>query len=382
MTLTTFVAKNAFRNRRRSILTVLSISFSLLLLTTLMAIWRGFYIDQGSSESALRLATRHRVSLNFAMPSYYREKIRSVPGVVHVVPENWFGGQYKDNRPENEFAQFGTDPEEYFKVFKEFRIPQEQLEAWQKDRAGAAVVRKLADRYGWKIGDRIVIKGSIYPINLELNIRAIFDGEETWNMVLFNQAYVEEAVPRAKGISGMFAILIDSPESATHVSKVIDDMFHNSPVPTRTETEKAFALAFVAMMGNVKAFILSISAAVVFAILLVSANTMAMSIRERIREVAVLRTLGFTAQSILGMFVAEAVTLSLLGGLLGALASSGLLSAAANSPMGDFFVGVRVTGSVLLVGLSVAALIGFLSAFIPSYRASRLNIVDGLRHIG
>lgn len=382
MTIPGFVAKNAFRNKRRSLLTLLSIGFSLLLLTLLISIYRGFYLSEGSPESALRLMSRHRVSLNFWLPGYYREKIRAVPGVLRVVPENWFGGLYKDDKPENMFAQFGVDPQEYFQVFKDLSVPPDQLEAWQKDRAGAAVNRKLAEKHGWKLGDRIVIKGSIYELNLELNLRAIFDGENAWNMLLYNQAYVEEAIPRVKGISGMYAILIDKPASATRISREIDDMFHNSPMPTRTETEKAFTLGFVAMMGNVKAFILSIASAVVFAILLVSGNTMAMSIRERIREVAVLRTLGFTRQVILGMFVSEAVALSLLGGLLGSSLAGALLAMAAKGPMGDFFVGVRVTGSVLLVGLAVAALIGFVSAFVPSYRASRLNIVDGLRHIG
>src|ERR1700693_6430917 len=174
MTLSRFVTKNAFRNKRRSILTVLSIAFSLLLLTLMMTIWRAFYLDQGSAESAERLVVRHRVSLTFNLPGYYREKIRAIPGVVSVVPVSWFGGIYKDQKPENFFAQFGTDPDEFFKVYRDAKMPQEQATAWQRDRPGVIVNEPLAKQSGWKLGDRIVLQGTISPIHLELNIRGIY----------------------------------------------------------------------------------------------------------------------------------------------------------------------------------------------------------------
>ncbi|MBZ5554964.1 MAG: ABC transporter permease [Acidobacteriia bacterium] len=382
MTLARFVYKNTFRNKRRSILTVLSISFSLLLLTLMITVYRGFYIDQGPADSALRLITRHRVSLNFFMPSYYREKIRAVPGVVQVSPLNWFGGIYKDTKPENFFAQFGTDPQEIFKVHNEWKIPSDQLTAWQRDRAGTVVSTTLAKKYGWKIGDRLVIKGNIFPVDLELTIRGIFDAGEEFNSLLFDKEYVEEAVAWAKGQAGTFAIRVASPDDVSRVAAGIDDTFRNSPAPTRTESEKDFLLEFVAMMGNVKAFILSIALAVTFAILLVSANTMAMSVRERIREVAILKTLGFTQSTVLVLFVAEAMFLALVGGLLGAFAAKGLIAGASHSPMGDMMAGMRVTGFTFVISLGVAALVGFASAFVPAFRASRLNIVEGLRHIG
>ncbi len=319
MTLTRFVTKNAFRNRRRSVLTVLSIGFSLLLLTLMMTIWKSFYIDQGSVLSAQRLIVRHKVSLVFNLPTFYREKIRAIPGVTQVVNQQWFGGQYKDDKPENFFAQFGTDPEELFKVYREFQMPDDQLEAWKKDRAGAIVDSELAKKYGWKIGDRLNIKGTIFPLNLELTIRGIFTAPQTTQALYFNKTYLDEGYAPAKGSEGIFAVLVDSPDNITRVAKTIDEEFRNSTRPTKSETEKAFQLDFVQMLGNVKAFLLSICLAVVFAILLVSANTMAMSIRERTREVAVLKTLGFTRRSILGLFVGEAVSLSLMGGLLGSL---------------------------------------------------------------
>lgn len=383
MTLARFAARNAFRNRRRSLLTAVSIAFSLLLLTVLMSSYRSFYLDQGSPDSTLRLVTRHKVSLVFFLPSYYREKIRAVPGVAHVAPWNWFGGIYKDQKPENFFAQFGTDPNELFDVLKgDFRIAPDQLEAWKRDRAGCVVSRDLAEKHGWKIGDRVTLQGTIYPVNLELTIRGIYDTDNPFPALYFNAEYIEQALPRAKGRTGTFYVLVDSPDHVASVTSAIDAMFENSPQPTKTEAEKVFGLDFVSSLGNVKGFILSISLAVVFAILLVSANTMAMTIRERTREVAVLKTLGFTRETILSMYVGEAVTISLAGGVLGTVAADLLLAAAARMPNGTFFGGFKATGPTMAIALVVAAFVGFVSAIFPAYNASRGNIVDGLRHIG
>jgi len=382
MTLTRFVTKNAFRNKRRSTLTVLSIAFSLLLLTLMMTIWRAFYLDQGSAESAERLVVRHKVSLTFTLPGFYREKIRAIPGVVAVVPVSWFGGVYKDQKPENFFAQFGTDPEEFFKVFRDIQMPADQVQAWQRDRQGVIVDDSLAKKYGWKLGDRIVLQRNIYPVDLELYIRGIFHSEPDNKSVYFNAKYVEEAVSFFKGQAGTYSILVDSPQDVSRVAGTIDEMFRNSPQPTKAESEKAFGLEFVAMMGNVKAFILSICGAVVFATLLVSANTMAMSIRERTREVAVLKTLGFTREGILGLFVSEAVALSLAGGAIGASLAFGLIYMATHSPQFVSFFELRMTFGIWGVALATAGLVGLLSSAVPSYHASKINIVEGLRHIG
>jgi putative ABC transport system permease protein len=380
MTLTRFVTKNAFRNKRRSILTVLSIGFSLLLLTLMMSIWRSFYIDQGSTQSAQRLLVRHKVSLVFDLPYSYREKIRSIPGVKQVVNQQWFGGIYKDDKPENFFAQFGTDPEELLKVYPEFEIPADQVAAWQHDRAGAIVDSELAKKHNWKVGDRLNIKGTIFPLNLELTIRGIYTAPTSTSAIYFNKTYLDEGYPDVKGSEGIFAVLVDSPSNVTRVARTIDEEFRNAPKPTKSESERAFQLDFVQMLGNVKAFILSICLAVVFTILLVSANTMAMSIRERTREIAVLKTLGFTRNSILGLFVGEAVSLALVGGIVGTLIAYFLI--AGMQKQGGFMTGMSVTLPTVIVALVVAALVGFLSAFIPSYHASKVNIVDGLRHIG
>ena len=381
MTLTRFVTKNAFRNKRRSILTVLSIAFSLLLLTLMMTIWRAFYLDEGSAESAERLVVRHRVSLTFSLPGFYREKIRAVPGVVAVVPVSWFGGIYKDDKPENFFAQFGTDPQEFFKVFRDIRMPEEQQIAWQRDRQGVIVDDTLARKYGWKPGDRIVLKGTIYPVDLELYVRGIFSSYPDDKAVYFDTKYVEEAVSWFKGQAGTFSILAASPGDVSKIASAVDDMFRNSPQPTKSESEKAFGLEFVAMLGNVKAFILMICSAVVFATLLVSANTMAMSIRERTREVAVLKTLGFTRQSVLGLFVSEAVALAAAGGVIGVGLAYLLIYAVSHSPYMSFY-NMKVTPSMWAAALFISGLVGLVSSLIPSYHASQVNIVDGLRHIG
>jgi putative ABC transport system permease protein len=383
MTLSSFVIRNTFRNRRRSILTVLSISFSLLLLTFMMTIWHTFYIDQGAPNSATRLMTRHRVSLTFFLPSFYREKIRSLPGVVAVVPMTWFGGRYKDDKPENFFAQFATDPEEYPKVASDKIVPPDQLAAWQHDRAGAMVDIELAKKYGWKIGDKITLQGTIFPVNPELTIRAMYTIDPPNRALYFHTKYLEEAVGFFKGEAGFFFTRTASAKDVSGVAAGIDDMFHNSPQPTKTESEKAFQLGFIAMLGNVKAFILGICGAVVFAILLVSANTMAMSIRSRTREVAVLKTLGFTQGGVLSLFVGEAVALSVVGGLLGVLAAAGLIEFIGHSSVTIGVPGgLRITLSTMAAAVGVAAAVGLISGSLPAYNASRTNIVEGLRHIG
>ncbi len=383
MTLGSFIVRNAFRNRRRSLLTMAGISFSLLLLTLMTSIWRTLYIDRGTALSATRLITRDHVSLSFFLPGYYGDKIRSIPGVVGVAPLTWFGGIYKDDRPENFFAQMATDPDEYLKVAADKIVSPDQVVAWQRDRAGVLVDVTLADKYGWKIGNEITLKGTDFPVNPELTIRAIYRRVPPQNTLYFNAKYVEESVSSFKGQAGWYVIQVSSADDVARVSNEIDRMFRNSPHPTKTESERAFQLSFLAMLGNVKAFILGICGAVVFAILLVSANTMAMSVRGRTREVAVLRTLGFTQGRVLSLFVLEAIALAVAGGVVGIVAAAGLIRFLTRSQVA---IGVpadmRVTLPAVGLSLLVAATVGFVSGYIPAYGASKINIVDGLRHIG
>lgn len=381
MTLTRFVTRSAFRNQLRSLLTVASIAFSLLLLSVMLTLWRSFYIDKGAPDSALRIMTRHKVSLANFLPIYYRDKIRTVPGVVHVVPMTWFGGKYKDDKPENFFAQFATDPDEYFDVAADKIMPPDQLAAWKKDRAGCVVDTDLAKKHNWKVGDRITLQSTIFPANLELTLRGIYTIDPPNSSLYFHSKYLEESVSWFKDSAGFYFTRVDTPENMPKAARAIDDMFHSTPIPTKSESEQAFRLDFIATLGNVKAFILSICGAVVFTMLLVCANTMAMSIRERTREVAVLRTLGFTRDRIFQLLLSEALAIALLGGLLGVLLGTLMIGALSRPGIG-MPVSMHMTAATALVVMLVAAFVGLASALIPSYRASRLRIVDALRYIG
>ncbi|MGC1649863.1 MAG: FtsX-like permease family protein [Candidatus Sulfotelmatobacter sp.] len=383
MTLGTFVVRNTFRNKRRSVLTMLSISFSLLLLTLMICIWRSFYVDQVAPEASRRLIIRDRVSLAFFLPAFYRDKIRSVQGVTAVAPITWFGGRYIDDRPEHFFAQLATDPDEYLKVASDKIIPLDQVKAWQEDRAGCIVDVTLANKYGWKIGDRVTLQANIFPTNLDLTIRGIYHRDPPQNGLYFNAKYLEEAVPWFKGQAGWYAAQIDSADNVSRASQEIDGMFRNSPLQTKTESERAFQLGFVASLGNIKAFILGICGAVVFTIMLVSANTMAMSVRSRTREVAVLKTLGFTRQRVLSIFVGESVALAVGGGLIGVLVAIPVIAFLTHSFIGlGIPLNMKVRGATAGLSLLVSLVLGLVSGYLPAYNASRMKIVDGLRHIG
>jgi putative ABC transport system permease protein len=383
MTLSSFIVRNTFRNKRRSLLTMISISFSLLLLTLMICIWRSFYVDQVAPEASRRLITRDRVSLAFFLPAFYRDKIRGVPGVVAVAPMTWFEGRYIDDRPEHFFARIATDPDEYLKVASDKIVPPDQLAAWQHDRAGALVDVTLANKYGWKIGDRITLRGTIFEVNPELTIRAIYHRDPPQNALYFNAKYLEEAVPWFKGQAGWYSTQIDSAENVARASRQIDDMFRNSPLQTKTESEKAFQLGFVASLGNVKAFILGICGAVVFTIMLVSANTMAMSVRGRTREVAVLKTLGFTRQRVLSIFVGESIALAGAGGVLGVLTAIPIIWLLTRSFIAlGVPLAMKVNWQTAALSLLVAVTLGLVSGYLPALNASRMNIVEGLRHIG
>jgi putative ABC transport system permease protein len=381
VTLTRFVTKSAFRNKRRSLLTIASISVSLVLLSIMLNIWRSFYIDKGAPDSALRIMTRHKVSLANFLPIYYRDKIRAIPGVVHVVPMTWLGAKYKDDKPENFFAQFATDPDEYFDVAADKIIPPDQLAAWKRDRAGCVVDTDLARKHNWKIGDHIILQGSMFPTNLDLTLRGIYTIDPPNSALYIHTKYLEESVSWFKDTTGFYFTRVDTPENMPRAAHAIDEMFHSTPVPTKSESEQAFKLSFIARLGNVKAFILSISGAVVFTTLLVCANTMAMSIRERTREVAVLRTLGFTRTSILQLLLSESIAISLIGGLVGVVLGTGLIKMMSRPGIG-MPVSMHMTAPTALVVMFVAAFVGVVSGLIPSYRASNLGIVDALRYIG
>ena len=375
------ILKNLRRNRRRTVLTVLSTTISVFLIGALISVYAIFFAREVSEASALRLITRHRVSLTQALPFYYGSRIAETDGVLKICPMNWFGGTYIDQRPEHMFARFAVDQDAIFELYPEFKAPTEQIEAFKRDRQGMAVGKSIADKIGLKIGQRITIKGDIYPFDPELTVRAIFEGPDD-QQAFFHFKYLEEAIGPERGSEvGVFAVRLRSASDATRVAQAIDDMFRNSPEPTKTETEAAFQLSFVNQLGNIKLFLFSIASAIMFSMLMVSANTVAMSVRERTGEIGVLKTLGFQPSSVLGIVLGEAMLISLAGGAFGTL-----LTVLVTNVMADvnvqFFTGFRLPPWGILVCFATAILLSVGSSIIPATIAARTNIVDALRHTG
>jgi putative ABC transport system permease protein len=380
-----FVFKNSLRNKRRTLLTIASIGICLFLLSMLISVYHVFYYSEGPPQEALRLITRHRVSLAFELPEHYGGRIRQIQGVREVCPSSWFGGIYIDDRPEHFFPRIFVDPEKIFMVRPEFKIPPEQLKAFQSERTAAAIGRSLAEEQQFRLGQKITIKGDIYPVDVELTIRAIFEGEVKGSdyVMYFHRKYVEEGLPEfRRGMVGFFPILADSPESVPRIALEVDEMFRNSDSQTKTESERAFQLSFVSMLGNVKLFLLSICGAVVFTIVLVSANTMAMTVRERIREIGVLKTLGFKTSQVLAMIIAESVVIAMLGGVLGCALAYGFCLGLSWAKLASLPLGLPMPPIILSISLIVAFAIGFLSSVVPSFNASRIPITEALRHVG
>jgi putative ABC transport system permease protein len=383
MTWHSLIVKSSFRNRRRSLSTIASVTVSFLLLTILLGMWYAFYTVNGAGPSAYRFMTRNRVSLFFPVLDAARGRLRTLPGVEAVTQLNWFGGRYKEGGAANSFSQYGTDPSAVFNVYSEWAVDPEQVAAFQHDPAGAAVSRKLAERYGWKLGDRILLQGTITPINLDLHVRAIYDPRgASLDALLFNWDHVLDSYPQYRGIQGTFVSRVRSPEQVAPAVKAIDEQFHNSPLPTKSESESAYQLESLSMLGNVKLFILTVSLAVTFAMLLVCANTAAMSIRERVREIAILRTMGYSKYKILGLLLGEAAVLSLCGGLMGVVLGLIVARVGATFPSGRILGAVHLAPTTVLVILMLAIAVAVFSSFVSAFQASRGNIIKGLRYVG
>jgi putative ABC transport system permease protein len=381
VTLPRFVVRNLLRNKRRSLLTAISLAFSFLLLIFMISIWRSLYVESWTAKGALRLVCRHRVSLFLAMPGYYQQKIRALPGVANVAPFSVFDGVYRTGKGEENFGQFGTDPGTFLDVYQDLELPPDQVAAWKRDPSGAVASVDLARNLGWKIGDRIILEGVRYPVNIELNLRGIYRSSMPNGPLFFNWDCVEQTLHRGK--YQVFLIRADSPRDVGTVAAAVDDLFHNAPEPTRTEAEKTFDLHIIESMGNVKLFILSICLAALFAMTLMSANTIAMSIRERTREIAVLRSLGFAPRTLLSLLVGESVGLCIAGWLLGSIGAFGIVYALVHSAGGEGFqVLLKLKWPTVLFCFLVAVMVGCFSAIFPAHRVSHTPIVEGLRHIG
>ena len=374
------MVRNAVRNRRRSVLTVCSVAASLCLLGVMMALYHAFFLTPPSQQQALRVVTRNRISITNVMPMSYRQKIAAVPGVRAVTVMQWFGGVSKD--PKNVFARMAIEPEHFEQVYPEYKIIDGSAEDFKKERTACLIGKDLAAKYNLKVGDRMTLVGDIFPVTMEFVVRAVYDFPIDNESMFFDLKYLFESITE-RDFAGLFIMLVDSPDNISGISKEIDEMFRNSPVQTRTESEKAFQVGFLSFLGNVKAFLMSICAAVTFTILLVTANTMAMSVRERIREVGILKTLGYTNGDILSIVLGEAAVLSLFGGILGCALAQLLTGAIRQMPgfIGEFKT-LTIVPPVAVALLIASLVIGLASSFIPAWTASRTNILDSLRYTG
>lgn len=377
-----------FHSKRRTILTVLSLAvsvFMVALMQSLLGTLDALSVSPAGGGGGYRIAVQDKASFTNVLPHAYGNFLHQQPEVEGVCGMQWFGGEYKD--PKNFFANFAVDPETYPFVYREesglANIPPEQLRDWLRDGNACVVGQALADKFGWKLGDVVPLRSPIFNLSLRLNIRLIYKGLRNSDemMLAFHLKQLQEAVPWMKGRVGMFAVRVRDQKDVPRLIERIDRNFANSPPETLSMTENAFNLNMMKMLGDYSAMLHSISAAVLVAILIVTANTMAMAIRERTNQISVMRAIGFTSGRILSLLMSEGLILSLMGSLLGILMALGVASVVSGFMgeiipwMADFFI--RPDTLLLCVLLTLA--IGLLSTFVPAYRASRRGITDGLR---
>ncbi|MCX7011526.1 MAG: FtsX-like permease family protein [Candidatus Sumerlaeota bacterium] len=373
-----FVVKNVTRNKRRTAFTVLSIGFSLFLLIMLYTVLDLLTNPPSTEASALRLAVRRSTSIAEMLPLSYQQKLEQVPHVMAVMPLQWFGGYYKE--PKNFFGNLATDPVKFWKLFPEYKADEATKRAFAADRRAAVCAPDLMKRFGWKVGDRVTLKGTIFPVDLEFTLVGASDFELDKSNFWFRFDYLNEAMGDM-GQVGSFWLQADSPESIPGIIQTVDTMFRNSPAETLTETEKSFQLAFVGMLGNVRLMIGSISLVVVFTMLLVAASTMAMTIRERMREVAILKAIGYPRQTILGLILGESTLIGLLGVGLGILLAAGLGHMDVNAMTMGFLPFFKPPWSVYGMAVAVSAGIGFFSGLFPALQASGMTITEAMRRL-
>ncbi len=377
------IRRNLLRNKRRTFLTMASLAMALFILSLLGVVNDAMDF---ADESAIpdRLVVRNAISLTFPLPEAYEQRLRTIDNVVAVTPQNWFQGVYKDQRPENFFPRFTVEPETFRSVFYDYTWNEEEWETFAAQRTAFAAGRELTEIQGWSIGDMITIKGDIFPIDVELQLRAIFDFDEPGQerQIFFHRRYVEEAMGNP-GQNGTYWLLLDDPEAAPAVIAAAEAMFENSDNQVRAETAEAFAASFTEMLGNIQFFFSMIGLAIVISIFLITANTMAMAARERTTEVSVLRTLGFRRNQVLGMVIGESLAVGVLGSALGLGFTAVAIQGATPflEQMGFGFGGFALDSQVLVTAVVIGIAVGLLSGVFPAVAAARLKIVDGLRRL-
>lgn len=374
--------KNVWRKKIRTSLTLLSVFVAFLLFALLSAIGYAFKSGEDVAD-AERLIIIDKVSLINPLPMAYKNRIAATEGVHSVTHASWFGGYYQE--PRNQFAQFPTDPYEYFSMYPELDMPEEQLDNWAKNRQGAVIGRELAEQFGLEVGDRIPIQATIWTKadggrTWEFDIEGIFETSDprgSTAFFLFQYDYFEEARAFGKGTVGWYILRVTPDADPVQVANAIDLQFANSANETETSTEAAFAQSFAKQFGNIGLIVTMILGAVFFTLLLVSGNTMSQSVRERISELAVLKTLGFTDRSVLGIVLAEAVLIMLMGGLLG-LGIGWLLVIGAAQQLGAFLPGIFLSPEAILTAVGIMIGAGIVAGIFPALKAMRLSIIDAL----
>lgn len=377
--------KNAFRHRLRTLLTLVGLVVAICAFGLLRTIVDAWYAGVEGTSST-RLITRNSISLSFPLPLSYAERLRSVEGVSGVSFSNWFGGVYITER--NFFPQFAVDPASYLALYPEYVLSDAEKKAFLLDRQGVVVGRKLANSYGWKIGDQIPLRGTVFPGTWTFTLRGIWDGVDAKTdegQFLFHWQYLAESLRQRSGRSadyvGVYIVRINQPENAPQVAQQIDAQFSNSMAETLTETEKAFQLGFVSMSEAILVAINAVSGVIIVIILAVMANTMTMTARERLAEYATLKALGFPPSFVVKLLFGESLLIALIGGALGLLITLPLAVAFA-SAVGTLFPSFAVSPATMALQLLASAGIGLIAAAWPAWKMSRVNIVAGLRQAG
>jgi putative ABC transport system permease protein len=370
------ILKNIMRNKRRTLLTISSLVVSLFLIISLATILTEF--DRGTDEaSPLRLVSRHAVSLGFVIPMAHLQKIKAVPGVKEVMPFSWFGGIYKDER--NFFANFAVDARKLRDVVTEIKMSDADWQSFINDRQGAIVGRKLVMLYGFTPGQRVTLKSPIYNESVEFIVRGVYTGSDE-KTLYFHYDYLNELLPAwAKDQVSTFSILANTAEDVPRVSQTIDSIFANTDAPTKTESEREFALSFQTMLGGVKQFLYGIMAAITFSLLLVMGNTMAMSVRERTREVGTLKAIGFQRGTITALFLCEALIVACIGAAIGIGAAMLIFRSVDLSLYIPNFISFVPAGQTLIAAFVLSILVGLISVIYSAYRVSGLTIAEALR---
>jgi len=375
--------KSLWRRKVRTTFTLLSIFIAFVLFGILMTIRAAFSIGVDLAGMD-RLILIHKISLIMPLPESYEGRLQGVPGVESVSNSSWFGGIYQDQK--NSFPQMAVEPEKYMAIYKEFKLPPDQMKAWLNDRQGAIAGRDLADRYGWKVGDRIPIQATIWQPKgggrtWEFNLVGIYDGEPAVDKgnLFFRYDYLNENRAQGEGLVGWYIVKVKDPGQSQALAKTFDDMFANSQAETKTTTEKGFVEGFAKQIGDIGSIMMAILAAVLFTILLVVGNTMAQAVRERTSELAVLKTLGFSDATVLSLVLAESLFVAIVGGGFGLLLSwlFVLQGDPTKGRLPAFYLPTRdlVFGAVLIVLVGVAA------GVLPAIGAMRLKITDALRKV-